>query len=260
MADPFRRFRLLIAYDGRPYDGWQSQPSGNTIQDYIQTGIHAICPEISTIHGSGRTDAGVSADGQVAHFDAPIDWKMDSSAWSKAINTKLPRTIRIMDCVETAPDFHARYSARGKVYRYRIFTGTVLPPLDYRLAWHQPRLDLEKFSEALKIFVGEHHFKAFSANRNDGKDEGRDCLREIFSIEASSSDRTNNDDLINIDIHGSGFLYKMVRFIIGTGVRLSEGKLEYTIVKNWLNDPDPAEKSPLCAPADGLSLRKVIYG
>ena len=132
-----RRFKLVIAYDGRPFDGWQSQVSGNTIQDILLLGIRTICPAVKTVQGSGRTDAGVSAEGQVAHFDAPPEWRMGADEWRKALNTKLPATIRILSAQETGPDFHARFDAVGKHYRYRIVTSDVLPPLQVGLVWHR---------------------------------------------------------------------------------------------------------------------------
>lgn len=249
------RFRLTIAYDGRPWSGWQSQPGGNTVQDQIQAILEKICPGITSLHGSGRTDAGVSAEGQTAHFDAPSDWSMDSTAWRKALNAQLPHTIRIMNCVAAAPDFHARFSATGKIYRYQIHFGEVLPPLDHGLVFHYRNLPVDEFLSALEVFVGTHHFKAFSANRNDGKDEARDTERTIFSI-AHSFPRP---DLLSVNIHGNGFLYKMVRFIIGTAVYIAKDKIDRTTIGEWLTNPPDKEKAPWCAPPDGLSLVEVCY-
>ena len=135
-----KRFCLNIAYDGRPFEGWQSQPGGNTVQDHIEKVLQKICPASSSVHGSGRTDAGVSAEGQVAHFDVPDDWKMTAPEWQRALNAQLPPTIRIVKSEPAAPDFHARFSAKSKIYRYRIFTGEVLPPLDHGLTWHTRQL------------------------------------------------------------------------------------------------------------------------
>ena len=129
------RFALTIAYDGRPFEGWQSQRGGNTVQDHLLTALQQIDPEIAQVHGSGRTDSGVSADGQVAHFDSSADSTLDAEAWQRALNTKLPPTIRVMECAEVPADFHARFSATAKHYRYRVSTRPVLPPLDAGLAW-----------------------------------------------------------------------------------------------------------------------------
>ncbi|MEM7602622.1 MAG: tRNA pseudouridine(38-40) synthase TruA, partial [Verrucomicrobiota bacterium] len=171
-----RRFKLVIGYDGRPFDGWQSQVSGNTIQDLLLAGLQSICPAVATIQGSGRTDAGVSADGQVAHFDVPSEWRMGAEEWRKALNTKLPPEIRVFQAVEVGSAFHARFDAQVKHYRYRIATGEVLPPLQVGLAWHRRGLGkAEELSKILRVYEGTHQFRAFSANRNDGHDETRDA-------------------------------------------------------------------------------------
>ncbi|MEM1443733.1 MAG: tRNA pseudouridine synthase A, partial [Verrucomicrobiota bacterium] len=181
--DKTRRFQLVLAYDGRPFDGWQSQASGNAVQDFLLQALQSICPDISTVQGSGRTDAGVSANGQVAHFDTPAHWRMGGEEWQKALNTKLPAAIRILSCAETSVSFHARFDAVGKEYRYRIVTGEVLPPLLVGLAWHRRGLgDPGDLLDILKVYEGKHHFRAFSANRNDGKDETRDTERTISEV------------------------------------------------------------------------------
>jgi tRNA pseudouridine38-40 synthase len=180
---------------------------------------------------------------------------MDADSWQKALNAQLPPTIRIMQCSAVDCDFHSRFSATGKVYCYRIHFGEVLPPLDYGLAFHCQNLPADDFLEALRIFVGTHHFKAFSANRNDGNDEGRDTERTIFAISHSFP----HPDEVVVEIHGNGFLYKMVRFLIGTGVYLTKGKIERSTVEHWLADPPENEKAPWCAPPDGLSLTEVCY-
>lgn len=252
-----RRFRLTVAYDGRPWAGWQSQVGGDTIQDQLLAALQIIHPGISTVQGSGRTDAGVSAIGQVAHFDAPADASLDAGAWLRALNTKLPATIRIMDSAEVDTDFHARFSAVAKTYRYRVWTGPVLPPLEAGLAWHVPRLgSREKLESALDAFRGRHDFRAFSANRGDGKDEDRDTLREIFDV--SITDATSGDWL-EITFTGEGFLYKMVRFLVGSAVRVAQGKLDLDTLSALLKGVRGSEKAPYCAPADGLLLVSVRY-
>ena len=254
-----RRFRLTIAYDGRPFEGWQSQPGGNTVQDVVEEAIASICPEIAPVlHGSGRTDAGVSAAGQTAHFDVPSDWGMDARQWLRALNAQLPPLIRVIDATEADSSFHARFNAKRKIYRYRIFCGEVLPPLEHGLAWHLRSLDPLQYTEAMQVFVGRHHFGAFSAKRRDGRDEGRDCERNIFEL-APPDDVKPSPDWAVLDISGDGFLYKMVRFLAGTGVELTRGKLTEKKVQEWLATPQTKEKAPLCAPAAGLSLRKVSY-
>jgi tRNA pseudouridine38-40 synthase len=251
-----RRFRLLIAYDGRPFSGWQSQPGGNTIQDLLLDALRSICPEAGTIVGSGRTDAGVSAEGQVAHFDVPSTWSMEGEHWGKALNTKLPATIRVLEATEAAPDFHARFSAREKIYRYRIHTGPVLPPLLAGLAWHRHgTFPAESLRDFLALFEGEHDFRSFSANRNDGKDETLDTRRLITSARAE----TSTPGQIDIRFQGNGFLYKMVRFLVGTTVYGIEGRMDRSEVMDLLSGSEPDRKAPYCAPPDGLTLEKVLY-
>lgn len=250
-----RRFKLVIAYDGRPFEGWQSQVSGNTIQDILLLGIRTICPAVKTVQGSGRTDAGVSAEGQVAHFDAPPEWRMGADEWRKALNTKLPATIRILSAQETGPDFHARFDAVGKHYRYRIVTSDVLPPLQVGLVWHRRGpADAGELSAVLKAYEGTHQFRAFSANRHDGKDETRDAERTIFEAKVVESGHQQ------LDLHfvGSGFLYKMVRFLVGTAVYCIEGRVSVAEIKDLLKERGGA-KAPYCAPSNGLSLQSVRY-
>jgi len=254
----YRRFRIDLAYDGRPFDGWGSQPDGNTIQDYLLKAAKKICPSITTVQGSGRTDAGVSAENQVAHFDVPSDWRMGPEEWLKALNANLPPTIRIHACREVIPDFHARFSALGKTYCYEICTGPVLPPLKYRLAWHRPWLggiEKDRLREAVEIFVGEHDFRSFSANRNDGKDETRNTIRSITAATADFSD----DEIVVLTFSGNGFLYKMVRFLVATSVLHAMGKISGTEIRSYLAGENPGEKAPLCAPPDGLTLKEVRY-
>lgn len=250
-----RRFKLVIAYDGRLFDGWQSQVSGNTIQDVLLAGLQSICPAVKTIQGSGRTDAGVSADGQVAHFDTPNDWRMGEDEWRKALNTKLPPTIRILEVTEVNADFHARFGAVGKHYRYRIITAEVLPPLQVGLAWHRRGLaGTAQLSEVLKCYEGTHQFRLFSANRNDGKDETRDAERTI----SEASVVEFSDHQLDLHFHGNGFLYKMVRFLVGTAVYCVEGRVSTTEIAQLLLEQGET-KAPYCAPPDGLSLQSVHY-
>ncbi len=250
-----KRVRLDIAYDGRGFDGWQSQPSGNTIQDTLLSAIQSICAEVQTVQGSGRTDAGVCAYAQTAHFDAPEAWRMDEVAWRKALNARLPSEVRIVESALVDEDFHSRFSAVRKTYRYRIWLGEVLSPFELGLAWHQPRLDAEAMQQAMAVYLGEHDFRMFSANRNDGKDATRDTVREIYAVES----RLVSPELLEIDITGNGFLYKMVRFLIGVGSYIAAGRVSQEEVRMWLSEPCNLKKSPFCAPVGGLFLKKVYY-
>ncbi len=252
-----RRFLLTLAYDGRIFEGWQSQAGGNTVQDRLLGALQTICPEVVGVHGAGRTDAGVSALAQQAHFDAPGSASLDCDSWPQALNANLPLQIRVMNCEVVDPEFHARFHALGKTYRYRLFVGDVLPPLEVGLAWHvKGDLDRERLKAAAQLFAGSHDFRAFSANRGDGKDETRNAERTIHSVEVVE---IADKSLIDLRFVGEGFLYKMVRFLAGSVVRCAQGKLALSEVERLLVGVEFSEKAPFCAPADGLLLETVAY-
>jgi len=253
-SSQLRRFRMDVAYDGRPFAGWQSQVGGDTVQDVLLAALRAICPAIRTVQGSGRTDAGVSADRQVAHFDAPADWRMGGAEWRKALNAGLPATVRVMGCGEVDEAFHARFSALEKVYRYEIATGEVLPPLRAGLAWHCRGIgSAPELAEAVSIFEGAHDFRAFSAKRRKGE-EPTDTVRTIHTAEVESV-----DDGLFVRFRGDGFLYKMVRFLVGSAVYCTRGKVTQDELRALLDGADPERKAPFCAPAAGLFLEDVRY-
>src|SRR6266702_6107686 len=173
-----RRLKLIVAYDGTPFAGWQSQSHGNTVQDHLERAFERVTGEPVRVHGAGRTDAGVHAFAQCAHVD--VLKFLPPDRWIKALNALLPRAIRVLRCRYVSKHFHARLSAKGKIYRYRIWTAPVLPPFEYRRAWHIPRpLDLRVVKTAAKHFVGTHDFAGFAANR--GKAE-RSTIRTINSV------------------------------------------------------------------------------
>lgn len=250
------RLKLTIAYDGRPFLGWQSQAGGNTVQDILHTALESVAKQPLRMQGSGRTDTGVHALAQVAHFDAPDGTSMNPYNWVPALNTKLPATIRVMACEEVPLYFHARFSATGKTYHYDICTDPVLPPLKAGLAWHLPRLlDADVLSRALALFVGKHDFHAFAAYRgNEGEDT--DYVRTILS-----TDLETLADGYRIVFKGDGFLYKMVRMLTGTAIKAAQGRLRLDDLAALLDQSPglPFGKAPLCAPADGLYLESVHY-
>ena len=250
------RLKLTIAYDGRPFRGWQSQACGNTVQDHLLRALEEVAKRPLDLQGSGRTDTGVHALAQTAHFDAPAEISMNPYNWVPALNCKLPAAIRVMSCEEVAADFHSRFSATGKIYHYDMCTDPVLPPFKAGLAWHLPRsLDAEVLREALAVFLGRHDFHAFAAYRgNEGP--GMDWHRTLRRAELEAM-----NDGYRITYEGDGFLYKMARLLTGAAVHAAQGRMSLGDLAAYLDQPAglPLGKSPNCAPADGLYLERVLY-
>ena len=250
------RLKLTIAYDGRPYEGWATQPGGNTVQDLIEKAVSAVAKKDIRIHGSGRTDTGVHAIGQIAHFDVPVGLRMNPFNWVPAANTKLPATIRVMDCEEVGADFHARFSAVTKTYTYDLCLAPVLPPLMAGLAWHLPRqLDPATLEQALEILRGEHGFRAFAAKRGNETDD------TSYKRLLSRCDLETTEKGYRITYTGNGFLYKMARLLTGSVVYAAQGRLRLDDLAMLLDQPAelPHGRSPYCAPPDGLVLDHVSY-
>ena len=250
------RLKLTIAYDGRPYHGWQSQACGLTVQDFIQRALAEVAKQPLRLQGAGRTDTGVHALGQIAHFDAPPGSSMQPCNWVPALNCKLPATIRILACDEVAADFHSRFCATGKIYRYDLCTEPVLPPLKAGLAWHLPKsLDPGLLGQALALLCGRHDFHAFAAYRGNELPD-MDWTRTLHRADLESL-----ADGYRITYVGDGFLYKMVRLLTGAAVHAAQGRLPLTALAALLDQAPglPRGKSPNCVPADGLYLQQVLY-
>src|SRR4051794_17167988 len=245
-----QRLKLTVAYDGSSFAGWQSQKHGNTVQDHLERAFQTITGKRVRIHGAGRTDAGVHALAQCAHVDVD-DTRLAPERWTPALNSGLPPGLRVLRCQRVKPEFHARFSATGKVYRYRIWAGPVLPPLDYGRTWHLPRnLDLDKMRAAAATFRGKHDFRAFAASR--GKPE-QDTIRTIHHV---SVRRTGFLSVIEFD--GDGFLYKMVRLIVGALAECASGRLEMAELAARLHKKSSGN-TRLAAPGTGLYLVRVRY-
>jgi tRNA pseudouridine38-40 synthase len=245
-----RRLKLVISYDGRDFAGWQSQKQRNTIQDNLEAAFERVCGQRLTVTGSGRTDSGVHALGQCAHVDVPAA-QFVADRWLKALNGVLPQTIRILRARFVLKSFHARFSARGKVYRYRIIDGLVRPPLEIGRAWHiAASLDRDLLGRAAALFRGRHDFAAFAANR--GKVE-RSTMRKVEYVRV-----TSRRHLIEIEFLADGFLYKMVRLMVGSIVRCALGKENLQSIELRLERPSRAA-SRFVAPAGGLYLVRVCY-
>ncbi len=259
------RLQLTIAYDGRPFEGWATQPSGQTVQDIIQEAIRLVAKQNVTIFGSGRTDAGVHAIGQVAHFDVPSDINMNPFNWVPALNSHLPPTIRIMTCEEVDEAFHARFSAVSKTYTYDLCLQPVLPPLMAGLAWHLPRqIDRDTLEQAMTLFLGEHDFRKFSAKRGN-ETESTSYVRVI-----NRSEILDTETGYQLIFTGNGFLYKMVRMLTGAAVYASQGRISLDDIERSLRSPTlentsshptgKIQQKPIyCAPPGGLTLKCVSY-
>ena len=205
------------------------------------------------VHGSGRTDAGVHALGQVAHADVPRG-KRASATWFAALNANLPpeiRVLRVMRVPGGRDGFHARYSATGKRYEYRVWNDAWLHPLEIGRAWHVPQpIEMARLREAAARLVGRHDFAAFAANRGQVEP---DTVRTLTQVRVSQ-----RGPLIVFRFEGTGFLYKMVRLLTGTLVRIGQGKADLALVSELLSSK--GRKTNFAAPAEGLYLAKVFYG
>jgi tRNA pseudouridine38-40 synthase len=245
-----QRLKLIVAYDGASFAGWQSQSHRNTVQDYLERAFRRVSGSQVHVHGAGRTDAGVHALGQCAHVDV-VDRRLSATRWTSALNALLPPLIRVLSCRYVPADFHARFSAKGKVYRYRIWSAPVLPPLEFKRAWHiSGPLDFDILQTVAEKFVGTHDFGGFAANR--GKHEPS-TIRTIHSIHLH-----RKGPRIAIDFDGDGFLYKMVRLIVGSMAQSALGKLTVDeIVARLVSTRLSAAR--FAAPAQGLYLVRVRY-
>jgi tRNA pseudouridine38-40 synthase len=246
------RLKFIVAYDGTPFAGWQSQAGGNTIQDILEQAFAQVAGEKIRVHGSGRTDAGVHALAQCAHADLPTR-SIKAESWIGALNTSLPPEIRVVRSAYVGDEFHARFTAKGKLYRYRIWNDRYLSPFEIDRAWHVPaRLDLAILKTETQRFIGTHDFASFAANR--GRPES-DTVRTIRSARMRK-----NGNCITLEFSGDGFLYRMVRLMVGAIVRASrDDAVRPTIAERLANPKIPTSLARPAAPACGLYLAKVLY-
>ena len=242
------RIKLTIEYDGTDYVGWQVQPNGISVQQRLEEALAQLTGDVVRIHSSGRTDAGVHAQGMVCHFDTSREFPL--SAWREGTNRFLPQDIVVRRAEVVAADFHARFSATGKCYRYTLLLDELRSPLLRRTSWQvRPPLDLELMRVAVRQFVGRHDFAAF---RTSG------CAAETTTREIFSVTFCEELPLCHIDVEGSGFLKNMVRMMVGTLVEVGRGKRPLEDIGKLLSG-DTAVKPAFTAPAQGLCLRQVSY-
>jgi len=247
--EAMRNIRLIVEYDGTAYCGWQRQQNGLSIQQLIEESIGRITGVESRVIGSGRTDAGVHAVGQVAHFHTASH--LDERSFLMGINSLLPPDIVVRSVREVDPVFHARFDVKSKVYFYRICNRPVRPALERRFAWFvwEP-LDLEKIDGALDLFRGTHDFSSFCSSHTDS----RDHVRTVLDIGVVKQDK----DIIQMTIEADGFLRYMVRTIVGALVEIGRGKRSREDVAEILEAKD-RKRAGLTAPPQGLFLQEVRY-
>ena len=243
-----RNIKLTICYDGSGYHGWQVQPEDDTIEQQIETALESLCAQKIKVTGASRTDAGVSALGQTANFF--IDSPVPTENFAKALNMYLPDEIAIAEAVEVDKSFNAISCAKNKWYRYTLCNGPVRPVLSIKHCWHRKGdLDVEKMDQAGKLLIGKKDFKSFAS----AADQRQSSVRTVTRCEISSQGEN-----IYLDIEGDGFLYNMVRNIMGTLVEIGRQRWQPEIITEILNAKDRTAAGPL-APAEGLCLMRIDY-
>jgi tRNA pseudouridine38-40 synthase len=245
-----RTFKLTIAYDGTEFIGWQRQASGVSIQGLLEDALGELDGRPVTVMGAGRTDAGVHARGQVAA--AVLERDIDAATVLRAVNIRLPASVRVIDASPAGDDFHARFDARLKSYRYRIWNAAVMSPFERSYAWHVPMaLDLAAMSAAAAGLCGTHDFAAFQGT-------GSDTQTTVRTVVRSSVEREAGSPLVVYEAAGEGFLRHMVRNIVGTLVEIGRGRYPAA----WMSDVLAARTRTAAgptAPAHGLFLMAVAY-
>lgn len=250
-SSPSKRYRLHILYDGTDYSGWQIQPNADSIQERLEKALATLLRHPTRVIGSGRTDAGVHARGQVGHFETPVT--LSSRPFLYSINGLLPKDIRVWAVEEVSQEFHAQYSALSKTYHYHVHTLPFQDPFTRRYSHHQAMpLNLDRLQEAAALLVGTHDFTSFANSALEGsaaKNPVRTLQRLDFVPEPHG---------FRLEFQSDGFLYKMVRNLTGTLLDVAKGKLEVSAVTQILEARDRKVAS-LAAPALGLFLMEVSY-
>jgi tRNA pseudouridine38-40 synthase len=246
------RFKLTIAYDGTCYQGWQVQKIGTGVQQKVEEALARLFPSGPRLHSSSRTDTGVHALGMVAHFEVPhSECSLSARKLALALNAWLPEDIRVLSAARARGDFHARFDAAGKEYRYSVWNHPSMNPLIRRTAWHVPRhLDLQAIRQAASFFVGQHDFQSFATHSGYTKES------TVRTVSACTVKRSGS--LLTVAITGDGFLYRMCRGIVGTLVQVGLRKFPPEQIRSMLAAKD-RRLGGMTAPAHGLVLWKVLY-
>ena len=246
------KIKLTIAYDGTAYQGWQMQKTGLGVQQRVEEALAKVFLSAKRICSSSRTDTGVHAFGMVADVDLPrAELKMSLRRLPLALNAWLPDDIRIVSAQRVPANFHSRFQATGKQYRYLVWNHQAMNPLLRHYAWHVPvKLDVKVMQTAARLFVGKHDFRSFAAAHTY---EIEDTVRTL-----TRCDLKRSGPLLTFIIEGDGFLYKMCRGLVGTLVQLGRGKFNASDLKHMLGAKD-RRVAGMTAPAHGLVLWKVFY-
>lgn len=248
MSDSPRRWRAVVEYDGTDFSGWQRQEGQRTVQLVIEDAIRQVVGESVFVRAAGRTDAGVHADGQVVSFD--LVQPMPAHGLLRGVNSILPPDAALVEVTEAAPDFDARFSARGKVYRYTVWNHFVRSPRRARTAWHVRQvLDMDAMRAAAALLVGEHDFRAFRAS---------DCDRRTTRRLVRGLEVDRQGAIVTFDVEATAFLKNMVRILVGTLVDVGRGRLDPGTVTRMLETGDRTIGG-MTAPAAGLTLLRVLY-
>jgi tRNA pseudouridine38-40 synthase len=241
-----KNYQIVLGYDGTDFRGWQRQPEARTVQGALEEALRRITGKRTVVHGAGRTDAGVHALGQVASFRGAF--RLTDEVLLRALNAVLPEDVRIFSLAEAAPDFHARKSARSKLYRYRIARAPQPSPLDRRYVLHWPYpLKIGQMRQAARLLVRTADFTAFSSNRD------RSPVRTVTRSEL----RRSGAELV-YTIESAGFLRYMVRTIVGTLIEVGRGRMTPVQVEDLFRHKDRSLAGPTAA-AKGLTLVRVDY-
>lgn len=246
------KYKLKIAYEGTAYSGWQNQRNANTVQKEVETALQLLLKEETPIYGASRTDAGVHALGQIAHFTCPDI--PDLKRFFYSLNGLLPKDIRIKNLELEKDKFHARYSAKKKTYHYFLSLGVHQDPFERHFASHiYRRLDLEILKKACSCFLGSHNFSAFANESNEGCARTKP-VKNMTKLEFIQI----RENIYRLELEADGFLYKMVRNIVGTLLEVASGKMKIEAIPEIFASKD-RKKAGFAAPAKGLFLVKVYY-
>lgn len=247
-------FKLLIQYDGTDFHGWQIQEEQRTVQGELMRVLSLLDDRPVTVHGSGRTDAGVHAEGQIASVH--LQRQITPAKLRNAINGNLDRDVRVLFAEVASDDFHARYSAIGKTYLYRVVHGPIMSPFWARFAHQEARpIDLERMRRCARLFIGEHDWTAFSAAQTDTESR----VRKITNLDIRAGwDGRGRCDLIEFTVSANGFLRYMVRSIVGTLLAAGRGEIEADMIGRAIREGD-RDLVGATAPACGLTLLGVQY-